>query len=388
MSRIRTGPQGAGGTPRAGQSRIEGSERPAPGRTPRADDRSAFESRRPSRGPALLPQPHAGGPDSFPGVPGRSALRAIAAVPDAGARNRAMVQTWTQLSEGLARHLGRADATWPTFAAWAGAGLGSVARAEAPVGPGLERHREAIVTNALEEVNALLEAEGTGPLGAGALEAGLAGVWGGVQRLLDTAHRDLFTHLTPRLTDFIEALARGPEAVERHVAGIPDEAPMLREALSSYAHAAQAEDALRSELILLGNDQLGLHQQTLLQGADARLGALDVKGRFQQVLGGLLQREADAVPTEAVVERAGDQFALELGHRVMGMLATLARPHERVDAGAAPAELLRERSAELSLALGLPTELGMFEDPSPGDLVRLMARQRDPHWFGHPLERA
>src|SRR5690606_28567160 len=146
MSRIRTGPQGPGGSARTGQRQTGSAERPNPEQPSRTHDHSAFEGSRPTRGPALLPPPHAGGTR---GVQGSNGLRAIAAVPDAGARNRAMVQTWTRLSEGLARHLGRQDATWPTFAGWAGAGLGCVARGEEPVGPELEAHREELVRNAL-----------------------------------------------------------------------------------------------------------------------------------------------------------------------------------------------------------------------------------------------
>ena len=388
MSRIRTGPQGPGGSTRTGQRRTETPERPSPGSAPRATDRSAFESTRSTRGPSLLPPPHAEGPSSLQGIPSTSELRAIAAVPDAGARNRAMVQTWTRLSEGLARHLGRQDATWPTFEGWAGAGLGSVTRAEEPVGPELDAQREEIVLNALEEVNAALEGAGRRPLLARELDAALSPTWGGVQQLLDGAHRDMFISLTPRLTGLIEALGRGVDVVDRYVDALPAEAPMLREAFSSYVQAARAEGSLRSELILLGNDQLGLQQQTLLQGADARLGSLDAKGAFQRALPELLQDEAEAVLEDGVVERAAEQFALELGYRAMGMLATLARPHERVGQDAASDEVLRERLAELNAALGLPAEPGMFEEPGPGDLVRLMERQRDPHWFGHPLDRS
>lgn len=388
MSRIRTGPQGPGGSTRTGQGRTEKPERPSPGSATRTDDRSAFEATRSARGPALLPPPHAGGPSSLQGIPGQSELRAIAAVPDAGARNRAMVQTWTQLSEGLARHLGRQDATWPTFEGWAGAALGSVTRAEEPVGPELGAQREEIVLNALEEVNATLEASGRKPLAARELDAALSATWSGVQQLLDGAHRDMFANLTPRLTGLIEALGRGVELAERYVDALPAEAPMLREAFSSYVQAARAEGPLRSELILLGNDQLGLHQQTLLQGADARLGALDAKGAFQRSLSQLLSPGEEASVADGVIERAAEQFALELGYRAMGMLATLARPHERVGQHAATEDILRERLAEFNAALGLPAELGMFEEPGPGDLVRLMERQQDPHWFGHPLDRS
>lgn len=387
MSRIRTGPQGPGATPRTGQRRIETSERPAPGRVERTTDRSAFEGSRPSRGPALIPPPHAGSPGSLQGVPGHSELRAIAAIPDTGARNRAMVQAWTQLSDGLARHLGRGDATWPTFAGWAGAGLGSVTRAEEPVGPELGSHREEVVTNALEEVNAARAAHGRA-LAAGDLDAALLGTWSGVQQLLDGAHRDLFSSLAPALTGFVQALSRGGEAIDRHLESLPHDAPMLREAFSSYAQAAQVEGSLRSELILLGNDQLGLQQQTHLQGSDARLGMLDAKGAFQRALSELLRQEPDAALSEAVIERAAEQFALELGYCAMGMLATLARPHERVGRGMASDEVLLERLAELNAALGLPAELGMADPPAPEDLVRLMERQRDPHWFGHPLDRS
>jgi len=299
-----------------------------------------------------------------------------------------MVQTWTRLSEGLARHLGRQDATWPTFAGWAGAGLGCVARGEEPVGPELEAHREELVRNALEEVNAPRTAQGQSPLAASGLDAALAGTWAGVQQLLDRAHRDLFASLSPRLSGLVDALGKGPEAAARYVDALPADVPMLREAFSSYAQAAGVEGALRSELILLGNDQLGLQQQTLLQGADARLGALNPKGTFQQALTTLLQGEPAAGLPDEVVERASEQFALELGYRAMGMLATLARPHERVGQQSAFDDVLRERHAEFTAALSLPEDLPVFEEPGAADLARLMERQRDPHWFGHPLDRS
>lgn len=388
MSRIRTGPPSPGGTPRTGQKRIETSERSTPGLTPRTDDRSAFEGSRPRRGPALLPPPHTAGSAGPGGLPSPGDLRAIASIPDAGARNRAMVQGWTLLSDGLARHLGRLDASWPTFAGWAGAGLGSVTRAEAPVGPELEAHRLDLVGNALVEVDAALAVLGRPPVDAGALDASLRGTWAGVQQLLDASHRDLFSGVAPALVAFIAALDRGPAAATRYVEGLPADAPMLGEALSSYAHAAVAEGALRSELILLGNDQLGLQQQTLLQGADARMGSLEARGAFHRELQRLLGEGPATMLGEVLIERAAGQFALELGDRALGMLATLARPHERVGEGPARDDVLRARRAELQAALGLPPGLGPLETPAPEDLARLMERQRDPHWFGHPLDRS
>ena len=154
-------------------------------------------------------------------------------IPDAVVRNYAITRVYHQMSERVAGVVGRTDANWLTFGAWASATAGRFIRGEgAPVRWGAP---------AVAEGNAAIIAD-VGPRFA---------------RFLDLAG----THAPERLREAV--------AAERLLA----ETDELAEAFDSYAVLAEggaarsdADDARRAELMLRANLLVAHHEQRFADG--------------------------------------------------------------------------------------------------------------------------
>ncbi len=333
-------------------------------------------------------------------------------------RNLLITQRYHDLSRGLTRVLGPANANWSTFATWASKTAGQSIREE-EVPPELVQflEREARLGARLEHFYATL-----GPLARFAPRLDpfdlARAVVREVARQISEGNLRVFAELSPLFAEFAALFA---DAAGRSEAGLasflsklaPGPAEQggqdaLAQAFRNYFEASLvADERGRVELILLGNVQIGLHEQTRLQPNIA--GALDapfsesVYERFgaagpkflHPVLRGLVRlivrffarnllEDWQRLATRLLMKLAapnGDE--IPLGHDL---------PPERFDP-----LLTRLQNPELTAFLGryepdLTTTRGSaaVNWTALGDRMRFIGElfrvsQRDPSWFEQPF---
>jgi len=211
-------------------------------------------------------------------------LQRIADLPQPILRNLLITQRYHDLSRGLATVLGPSSANWSTFATWASKTAGQSIREE-EVPPELIEflRREAQLDARLDRFYATL-----GPLARFAPRLNpfdlARAIIQEVARQIAEGNLRVYAELAPLFARFIAEFAspasRTEPALESFLARL-SEGPAdkggqeaLTRAFRSYFSASLLEDErARVELILLGNVQIGLHEQTRLQ--DNIAGALD-----------------------------------------------------------------------------------------------------------------
>ena len=213
-------------------------------------------------------------------------VRQILEIEDSALANLWITQAYHDLATGLAPLLGRADASWCSFAVWASKTAGRSIRADRLV----DRLRHLFRTSsrfqfAISRSNSILNPSrwlGLRPaVDFDALFAGLSEVAKRVSESIASGNRRVFSELGPIFAHMIEtfegATERDPEALEEllktHVDPI-DRAGDLRRAVSDYYAAIfEPKPQRRAQLILLANSRAVLHEQRELQADIAR--ALD-----------------------------------------------------------------------------------------------------------------
>ena len=196
-------------------------------------------------------------------------------------RNLEITLGYYRLSHALRRHLGPENANWCTFGTWASRRAGQTIRGE-DLGKLRERLRRRLVGDdaldrALHHVNAGLPRHRLPiVIDKRRVAARVLAVVDDVGTYVADGNRIVFGEMAP---PFAELLARFGGAsrldadelrsfLARFAPG-PIEAEgqdLLRSAFAGYAHALFESDAkAKAELILLANDQIGLHEQTRVQ---------------------------------------------------------------------------------------------------------------------------
>ena len=210
-------------------------------------------------------------------------LQRIARLTQPVLRNLLITQRYHDLSHDLAGALGRADANWATFATWASKTAGRSIREE-DVPPELTQflRKEAALDQRFDHFYRRL-----GPLARFAprldpFEVARA-ILAEVARQIAEGNLRVYAELAPLFAEFAHFAAaseRSEAALETFLAqrtpGPADRGGQdaLKLAFGSYYRATTTQDpAVRSELILLGNVMIGLHEQTRLQ--DNIAGALN-----------------------------------------------------------------------------------------------------------------
>ena len=236
--------------------------------------------------------------------PSVAEVDATAAMAEPVLRNLRITAAYAQLSRAFAAWL-PGGANWCTFATWASRQAGNTIRkediarvvadrlrarfAERPV----LRHAHRVLGVSVERLSAL----------AGDVTQALPGI-DRASHMVAVGNRKVFEEIGREFARFLQLL---PTAPETFVAGLrpgppPEGQDLLRGAFTNYQRARDAGDgALASQLLLLGNLQIGLHEQTRLQpeirGAmdAALLDVADVRRAMLEHLGtvieaGLLRR--------------------------------------------------------------------------------------------------
>lgn len=228
----------------------------------------------------LGPQTPPLGPASLPLAqpPDLAEIERIQRLEDRVLRNLQITLAYARLSAALDRRLGSGDANWCTFATWASKRAGRTIRAE-ELRARLRRRFELDddLSEALRRVNvALLRRKLALLLGPEHLLARLLGLVEEVSRWIAEGNLKVFAELGPAFAALLALTEAGAptdsERVEsflgrfRPGATEADGQELPRAAFGHYLAAlAEPDPKRKAELILLANDQVGLHEQTRLQ---------------------------------------------------------------------------------------------------------------------------
>jgi len=239
---------------------------------------------------------------------------------DAVRRNLLITQSYHDLSSALANALGRENANWCTFATWASRTAGSFIRdEEVPHLVRLVLRRLQPVRVTLAHLNDVLtELHDDARFDEeGVLEA-IRTTIHDVAQLIAAGNLEVYSELAPLFSDAIAALAAdpSPRALDPIVHTLrpgPSQKggqSLLATAFQTYAAARGERDAKRkAAMMLLGNGQVGLHEQIRLQPF---------------IAGGINAPLADAVA--AALSQAGEDLPRPIAHTAHALLSYATHP--------------------------------------------------------------
>lgn len=348
-------------------------------------------------------------------------LLRIAQLEEPIVRNLLITQRYHDLSRGLATVLGPTSANWSTFATWASKTAGQSIREE-EVPPELVEFlkREAQLDARLARFYATL-----GPLARFAPRLDpfdvARAIIQEVARQIAEGNLRVYAELAPLFAEFVARFAdpaqRTDPALTAFLAKLkPGSAESggqdaLKQAFQNYFQASLVEDErVRVELILLGNVQIGLHEQTRLQPNIA--GALDapfsesVYQRFgaagprflhpllralvrlgTRLFAGNLLDDWQRLATKLLMKLAapnGDEIPLGRDlppERFDPLLATLTNPELIAFLSTYDSDLRTTRGSAAVNWTVLADRMRFI-----GELFRVS--QRDPSWFDQPFNDA
>jgi hypothetical protein len=194
-------------------------------------------------------------------------------------RNLLITQRYHDLSRALGAAIGGPNVNWATFATWASKTAGVSVRSEEvpPFVTDLVSEAEDEVMHPFGKIEATIhEILPTTGFHASFLLGPVKETIGRVSTSISAGNLKVFAELAPLFVKFAEAMAAttpaAPERVAAFVEGL-DPRPtadggqaMLRLAFANYFQAAAEADPVdKARLMLLGNCQIGLHEQTRLQ---------------------------------------------------------------------------------------------------------------------------
>ncbi len=218
-------------------------------------------------------------PDSPAPAPAVSDVQRIAAVTDPVLRNLQITQCYHELARAMAAHTGL-GANWCTVATWASKQAGQSIRKE-----DLRRTLEDLLAGSGEAAAAAADLGVSEPGIAGGPDIGAAArvLWQAInpaaafQRTSEAVaagNKKVFEEIGLEFARFLALIADG-QPDDAHLARFlqdlrpgdpPDGQNFLRRAFTHYHQAlSQPDDKLRAELLLLGNLEIGFHEQTRLQ---------------------------------------------------------------------------------------------------------------------------
>lgn len=216
-----------------------------------------------------LTGPRTPAPGSYP-TP--SDVDRIAGLQDPVERNYQITQGYHDLGNALGDLMGRENANWSTFGVWASKQAGATIRQEdmpAFMVDALNNHEG--VSRALENVNKVLRGVGLPTIpDVGSLMGRGDQLMDAMSDAIADGNQQVFAEIGREFSVFVEtfkdAKSYDQAKVDEYLAHFTPEQAGLRDAFSNYARAMFEQDPnKKAELMLLGNAQIGLHEQTNLQ---------------------------------------------------------------------------------------------------------------------------
>jgi hypothetical protein len=317
-------------------------------------------------------------------VPDPDEVRRIAALPNPVVRNLAITQCYSQLAVALAGRIGE-GANWCTYATWASRQAGRTIRGEdllEHLGRRLGRRRPLLHPVATLWRSLLRRGLFQRDTRLGRLTAELHTPFDAFERASDAVARGnlkVFEEIGLEFARYLEATPGAPveaESFRQFAAALrpgdpPDGQRYLRQAFERYERLRVERDPRRrTQLAVLANLEIGLHEQTRLQ--PAILEALDSGLAANEELGrrALVALFPSAKRWWAVVRRPAAALAGAAAAAAQRAASRLAR------------EVITDSFMVLSLpgrVLALGTHLGdeypeVLREPTEAELAELLAR--------------
>jgi hypothetical protein len=196
-------------------------------------------------------------------------------------RNLEITECYARLSAAVSQRMGLRAANWCTFATWASRQAGRTIRGEDLVDL-LKRHlgREARLLRPFRSIGRVLLRKGLfePDTRLGAAVAAIHTPFDSLERASDAVARGnlkVFAEIGAEFARYLATVPAGAQAesseMARFLDGLqpgppPDGQDYLKEAFTHYQSSAHAgNDRTQTELILLANLKIGLHEQTRLQ---------------------------------------------------------------------------------------------------------------------------
>jgi hypothetical protein len=244
----------------------------------------------------------------------------IAASPDLVLRNLKITQRYHDLSVALGELIGGPNVNWSTFATWASKTAGQSIRNEEvpPFVAVLVDAAEDDVMHRLGPIGDIIhDIVPTTGFHASFLLAPIEETIATVSTSISEGNKKVFAELAPLFVSFVEVMRGASRPTSQMLATFLDTLDprptaqggqeMLRFAFTNYHRAIlDPDDIEKARLVLLGNCQIGVHEQTRLQPqiAEAMDAPIDVilRKHLHRSLGtgggrGLLDRLVEAVET-------------------------------------------------------------------------------------------
>lgn len=269
---------------------------------------SQFESPPARQQPVALNAPAAlaRGPSVAPGsYPTAADVRNIAAMQDPVARNHAITQGYSDLSNAMGQLLGTENANWSTFATWASKQAGVSIRGEDMPKFFTDALKGADgVMGPMSKVDDLLRKLGLPSLPLGDIAAAGNQALQNVSKAIADGNKLVFEEVGQEFARFVETFQGDTQydaaKVEKYLSGFPADKPLLKEAFGHYAQAMfEKNPNKKAELMLLANDKVGLHEQTQLQPYVEKGLNSPVKDTFRDILKQTVEAQINALPFPA-----------------------------------------------------------------------------------------
>ncbi|WIG95541.1 hypothetical protein [Myxococcus sp. SDU36] len=269
---------------------------------------SQFESAPARQQPVALNAPAAlaRGPSVAPGsYPTAADVRNIAAMQDPVARNHAITQGYSDLSNAVGQLLGTENANWSTFGTWASKQAGVSIRGEDMPKFFTDALKGADdVMGPLSKVDDVLRKLGLPSLPLGDIAAAGNQALQNLSKAIADGNKLVFEEVGQEFARFVETFQGDTQhdaaKVEQYLSGFPADKPLLKEAFGHYAQAMFEKDPnKKAELMLLANNQVGLHEQTQLQPYVDKALNSPVQDTFRDILKQTVESQINALPFPA-----------------------------------------------------------------------------------------
>jgi len=198
----------------------------------------------------------------------------IANNPDAAARNLDITQAYADLSKAMGQVVGSENANWSTFATWASKQAGVSIRGEdVPKAMNDAIRGVAGFQDKVDQVNGWLKKLGMPQIPdlPGRLAQKMVGAMDQVQQAIGDGNQRVFKEIAPEFSKFIETFKGDTKydqaKVDKYLQHFQPGQEKLKDAFANYAKAQfETDPKKKAELMLLGNNLIGMHEQTRLQG--------------------------------------------------------------------------------------------------------------------------
>jgi len=375
-------------------------------------------------------QPSRVAPGSYPTV---ADVKSIASMQDPVARNLAITQGYHDLSNALGDMLGKENANWATFGTWASKQAGeSIRQEDLPKFFMNVIKGSGAVGEKLAKMDDVMRKLGLPALPLGDIAAGAQDALNKVSGAIAEGNQFVFREIGQEFARFVDTFKDAPKydqaQVDKFLDGIPAEKPLLKEAFAAYAKAQFEQDPnKKAELMLLGNNKIGLHEQTQLTPFIEKALNAPVKETFKKILDQTIDAGIKALPfpleqgakllkKTGLVDAAADQLvdalagafrrfstehmmklavpggALKIGNDLpppAGYEQTIFPPHLRSIENPELRAVLKELDRSPDSLQGTGAKDWSKLDQRMNYIIDLFrSRQADPHLFDPPFGRA